>query len=121
MGMINTNKQKFFFREQIKSYKNYIHNDPASKLFSKKIIYIGNSIDYLSYEIIISQILHFKLFRFNKNLNLFLNFSGNFNDSLEELYTINLYCLLNISNLQISTVNLGLLRGIFSLLLLSAT
>lgn len=43
-----------------------------------------------------------------------------FYKNFEEIYTINLYCLINTANLQISTVNLGLLKGIFSLLLLSA-
>merc|ERR1712227_733627 len=120
MGMIKYTKYNTFISGKIKTCKNYIYNDPASKLFSKKIIYVGNSIDYFSYEIIASQIFYFKLFRYKKDLNLFLNFSNNFNDNFEEIYTINLYCLLNIINLQISTVNLGLSKGIFSLLLLAA-
>ncbi|AIB09968.1 Clp protease (nucleomorph) [Lotharella oceanica] len=119
--MFKTTKQNSFIHKKVKIFKNYINNDPATILFSKKIIYIGNSIDYFSYEIIVSQILHFKLFRFKQDLNLFLNFSNDFNDNFEEMHTINLYCLLNIANMQISTVNLGLLKGIFSLLLLSAS
>nr|BAS01599.1 clp protease [Lotharella vacuolata] len=114
-------EKNLFMDRKIKTCKKHIYNDPSTILFSKKIIYIGNSIDIISYEIIISQILCFKLLQNSRNINLFLNFSNTSKDLLEEIYTINLYCLLNSSNLDISAVNLGLVKGIFSILLLSAS